>query len=52
MFVFLAAMFLIVFSNNMLWLFTGWEITTVCSFLLIGFTRTEEPSRTPSARLS
>ena len=28
MFVFLAAMFLIVFSNNMLWLFTGWEITT------------------------
>ena len=42
MFVFLAAMFLIVFSNNMLWLFTGWEITTVCSFLLIGFTRTEE----------
>ena len=42
MFVFLAAMFLIVFSNNMLWLFTGWESTTVCSFLLIGFTRTEE----------
>lgn len=45
MFVFLAAMFLIVFSNNMLWLFTGWEITTVCSFLLIGFTRTEEAIR-------
>ena len=45
MFVFLAAMFLIVFSNNMLWLFTGWEITTVCSFLLIGYTRTEEAIR-------
>ena len=42
MFVFLSAMYVIVFSNNMLWLFTGWEITTVCSFLLIGFTRTEE----------
>lgn len=42
MFLFLSAMFLIVFSNNMLWMFTGWEITTVCSFLLIGFTRTEE----------
>ena len=42
MFVFLSAMFLIVFSNNMVWLFTGWEITTVCSFLLIGYTRTEE----------
>lgn len=42
MFAFLSAMFLIVFSNNTMWVFTGWEITTVCSFLLIGFTRTEE----------
>ncbi len=42
MFVFLAAMFVIVFSNNMEWMFTGWEVTTVCSFLLIGYTRTEE----------
>ncbi len=42
MFVFLSAMFLIVFSNNMMWLYTGWEITTVCSFLLIGYTRTKE----------
>ena len=42
MFIFLSAMYLIVFSNNMVWLFTGWEITTVCSFLLIGFTKTEE----------
>ncbi|WP_281508243.1 NADH-quinone oxidoreductase subunit L [Parvibacter caecicola] len=42
MFLFLSAMFVIVFSNNMEWLFTGWEITTLCSFLLIGFTRTPE----------
>ncbi len=42
MFVFLSAMFVIIFSNNMMWMFTGWEITTVCSFLLIGYTRTEE----------
>lgn len=42
MFLFLSAMYVIVFSNNMVWLFTGWEITTVCSFLLIGYTRTEE----------
>ena len=42
MFVFLSAMFVIVFSNNMEWMFTGWEVTTVCSFLLIGYTRTEE----------
>lgn len=42
MFVFLSAMFLIVFSDNMVWMFTGWEVTTVCSFLLIAYTRTEE----------
>lgn len=45
MFTFLSAMFLIVFSNNMVWLFTGWEVTTVCSFLLIGYTRTPEAIR-------
>ena len=42
MFVFLSAMFVIVFSNNMEWMFTGWEVTTLCSFLLIGYTRTDE----------
>ena len=42
MFVFLAAMYVIVFSNNMTWLFCGWEVTTVCSFLLIAYTRTVE----------
>ena len=42
MFLFLSAMYVIVFSNNLLWMFTGWEVTTVCSFLLIGYTRTEE----------
>lgn len=45
MFLFLSAMYVIVFSNNLLWMFTGWEITTVCSFLLIGYTRTEEALR-------
>lgn len=42
MFVFLSAMYVIVFSNNMEWMFTGWEVTTLCSFLLIGYTRTDE----------
>jgi ech hydrogenase subunit A len=42
MFVFLSAMYVIVFANNMVWMFTGWEVTTLCSFLLIGYTRTEE----------
>ena len=38
-------MFVIVFANNMEWMFTGWEVTTLCSFLLIGYTRTEEAIR-------
>ena len=42
MFIFLAAMYAIIFCNNLIWLYAGWEITTVCSFLLIGYTRTEE----------
>ena len=42
MFLFLSAMYVIVLSNNMTWMFTGWEITTVCSFLLIAYTRTDE----------
>ncbi len=45
MFLFLGAMFLIVFSNSMLWMFVGWEVTTLCSFLLISFTRTDEAIR-------
>lgn len=45
MFLFLSAMFAIVFSNNMTWMFAGWEVTTACSFLLIAYTRTEEAIR-------
>lgn len=41
-FLFLSAMFGIVFSNNLLWVFFFWEITTICSFLLIGYARTPE----------
>ncbi len=41
-FLFLSAMFGIVFSNNLLWLYFFWEVTTVCSFLLIGYKGTEE----------
>ena len=42
MFAFLSAMFNIVLSDNMAWIYTAWEVTTLCSFLLIGFTKTEE----------
>ena len=42
MYLFLAAMFIIVTSDNLDWLVAGWEITTVCSFLMIGYTRTAE----------
>lgn len=42
MFLFLSAMFGIVVSNNIVWLYFFWEITTLCSFFLIGFTKTKE----------
>src|ERR1035441_1308349 len=42
LFIFMGAMFGIIFANNLIWLFLFWEITTLCSFLLIGYTRTEE----------
>ena len=42
LFVFLSAMFGLVFSNNLLWVYFFWEVTTLCSFLLIGYTKTEE----------
>ena len=42
MFVFLSAMFGIVFANDLVWLYFFWEITTLCSFLLIGYTKTGE----------
>ncbi|BCJ97547.1 NADH-quinone oxidoreductase subunit 5 family protein [Anaerocolumna chitinilytica] len=42
LFLFLGAMFGLVISNNMTWLYFCWEITSLCSFLLIGYTRTEE----------
>jgi ech hydrogenase subunit A len=37
MFLFLSAMFGIVVSNNLVWLYFFWEITTLCSFFLIGY---------------
>ncbi|MEI6438506.1 MAG: proton-conducting transporter membrane subunit [Candidatus Omnitrophota bacterium] len=36
-FLFLSAMFGVCFSNNLFWLFFFWEITTVCSFLMIRY---------------
>lgn len=42
LFLFLSGMFGLVFSNNLVWVYFFWEITTLCSFLLIGYTKTEE----------
>ncbi len=41
-FLFLAAMFGLVLCNNLTWLYFCWELTTLCSFFLIGYTRTRE----------
>ena len=48
-FVFLGAMFGIVFSNSLNWLYFFWEITTLSSFLLIGYKETAE-SKTNAMR--
>jgi len=42
LFIFLSAMFGLVFCNGLMWLFFCWEVTSFCSFLLIGYTRTAE----------
>jgi ech hydrogenase subunit A len=52
LFVFLAAMFGLVFSNNLMWVFFFWEITTICSFLLIGYSKTEEATTNSFLALS
>ncbi len=42
LFLFLSAMFGLVFANSLPWLVFFWEITTLCSFLLIGYARDAE----------
>ena len=42
MFIFLAAMFGIVTANNLTWMYFFWEITSLSSFFLIGYTKTPE----------
>ncbi len=45
LFIFLGAMFGLVFSNNLIWFYFFWEITTLCSFWLIGYKGTDESKR-------
>ena len=45
LFAFLAAMMGIVVCNHLGWLYAFWEVTTVSSFWLIGYTRTPEATR-------
>lgn len=42
LFVFMAAMFGLVLSSNLIWMYFFWEVTSVISFLLIGYTQTDE----------
>lgn len=42
LFVFLGSMFGFVLSESLLWIDLFWELTSICSFLLIGYTKTEE----------
>ena len=52
LFVFLSAMFGIVFSNDFSWMFLFWEITTFCSFLFIGYTKTKEATKNAFSALT
>ncbi|HVP94713.1 MAG TPA: proton-conducting transporter membrane subunit [Methanoregulaceae archaeon] len=52
MFVFLSAMFGLVFSNNLIWILFFWEITTICSFILIGYSQTMEATNNAFLALS
>ena len=42
LFLFLGAMFGLVFSQSLVWMYFFWEVTSVISFLMIGYTKTEE----------
>ena len=42
LFVFIGAMFGLVLSDNLIWIYFFWEITSVSSFFLIGYTKTKE----------
>ncbi len=42
LFAFLSAMNGIAMSDSLVWMYTFWEVTTLCSFLLIGHDQTEE----------
>ena len=44
-FAFLSAMFGLVLSNDLMWILFFWEITTFCSFVLIGYTRKDDSIR-------
>lgn len=44
-FIFLAAMFGLVTSNNLIWMYFFWEITSLSSFFLIGYSKTQEAIR-------
>jgi ech hydrogenase subunit A len=44
-FIFLSAMYGVVLCNNLVWLFFFWEVTTLCSFLMIEYPKTEEAKR-------
>ena len=42
LFLFLSAMFGLVLSNNLTWIYFCWELTTLCSFFLIGYNKTKD----------
>lgn len=52
LFLFLSAMFGLVLSNNLMWIYFCWELTSLSSYLLIGYTKTEEAKNNSFRALS
>lgn len=51
LFIFLAAMNALVMTNNLVWMYFFWEVTTLCSFLLISHDGNEESVRNATRAL-
>ncbi|NLD45758.1 MAG: NADH-quinone oxidoreductase subunit L [Clostridiaceae bacterium] len=51
LFVFLSAMNALVMTNNIMWMYFFWEVTTLCSFLLISHDKSEESIKNASRAL-
>jgi ech hydrogenase subunit A len=51
MMIFMTAMYGIVLSNDLVWIYFFWELTTICSYLLISYTKSIEAYKNATVAL-